>query len=99
MPRTVRTKRKRTRKARPSGRRPAKAPPRRRTTARRPVVLPVHRIEVALAADQIDPAGRDAAGELAAAGVAVTGVRVVRAYFLEGRLSPADLRRAAEEVL
>ncbi len=63
-------------------------------------VAPVHRIEIALKPEQADPAGREAAHELQAAGAAgVTDVRVVRTFFLEGVLSPKDLARAASEVL
>ncbi|MCC7138796.1 MAG: phosphoribosylformylglycinamidine synthase subunit PurL [Planctomycetes bacterium] len=81
--------------SRPSSPRPrTKASP----TPRRPA--PVHRIEVALKPDQIDPAGRDALGQLAAAGLSgLADVRVVRVYFLEGDLTAADLRKAAVEVL
>jgi len=60
----------------------------------------VHRIEVALAPDRFDPAGHEAVADLHAAGAAfATDARVVRVFFLEGALSPADLARAAREVL
>jgi phosphoribosylformylglycinamidine synthase len=74
--------------------------------AKKPAPAPsyvVHRVEVALAPGQIDPAGRDALAELGAAGLkGVADVRVVRTYFLEGTraaLTPAALLRAAKEVL
>jgi phosphoribosylformylglycinamidine synthase len=55
---------------------------------------------VALRPEILDPVGAEAAQALAAAGLpSPREVRVVRTYFLEGRLSKADLRRAATEVL
>jgi phosphoribosylformylglycinamidine synthase II len=80
--------------ARPASRPAAAAP--RRTAA----PLPVHRIEVALKPGQIDPAGHEAIAELHAAGAAsVRDVRVVRTYFIEGRLTKRNLEHAAREVL
>src|SRR5262245_48222048 len=62
--------------------------------------LAVHRVEVALKPEQIDPAGRAALADLVAAGVTgLNDVRVTRVYFLEGALSADDLRHAAREVL
>ena len=81
----------------------AKAAPHRRPARKRPsarAALPVTRVEVALKPGELDPAGKEAAAELAAAGLAGVGdVRVVRTYFLEGRLAPAAARRAAAELL
>jgi phosphoribosylformylglycinamidine synthase len=60
----------------------------------------VRRVEVALKAGQLDPAGRAALADLAAAGVAgLAEVRVVRTYFLEGSLSADEAGRGAREVL
>ena len=59
-----------------------------------------HRVEIALAEHFPDPAGREAADELTAAGLpGVSAVRVVRTWFLGGPMSKADARRAAREVL
>src|SRR5262245_35514802 len=67
---------------------------------RRSTKVEVHRIEVALAQAQPDPAGRQAVAALREAGLAsVSDVRVVRVYFLEGALGKADLERAAGQVL
>ena len=67
---------------------------------RPPSAVPVHRIEVALKPGLLDPAGGEALAELCTAGAASAAeVRVVRVYFLEGPLSPRDLRAAAREVL
>ncbi len=60
----------------------------------------VHRVELALKADLLDPAGKEALGELHATGfTAAIDVRVVRVFFLEGALAKADLVRAARELL
>jgi phosphoribosylformylglycinamidine synthase len=65
-----------------------------------PAAPAVHRVEVVVAARFADPAGHEALAELVGAGLdAARAVRVVRTYFLEGRLSPADLERAARDVL
>ncbi len=61
---------------------------------------PVYRLEIGLNADSLDPAGLEARGNLAEAGLeGIRDVRVLRTFFLRGRLSPADVERAAQEVL
>ena len=67
--------------------------------AARIVVLQVHRIEVALRPGQMDPVGHEARTRLRAVGLPASDVRVVRTFFLEGKLSPKDLATAAREVL
>ena len=51
-------------------------------------------------ADSLDPAGLEARGNLAEAGLeGIKDVRVLKTFFLRGRLSPGDVERAAQEVL
>ncbi|MDA1194809.1 MAG: phosphoribosylformylglycinamidine synthase subunit PurL [Planctomycetota bacterium] len=61
---------------------------------------PVFRIEIGLRPAQMDPAGREAHENLAEAGLTgIERVRVVRTVFLRGGLTPADVERAARDVL
>ena len=61
---------------------------------------PVFRLEIGLLPGQLDPAGLEAAADLAEAGLAdVRSVSVLRSVFLRGSLTPAQVERAAREVL
>jgi phosphoribosylformylglycinamidine synthase len=61
---------------------------------------PVFRLEIALAAGRLDPAGREAREELIGAGLPdVREVRVVRTFFLRGQIDPQDVEQAARDVL
>jgi len=65
-----------------------------------PPARPVYRLEIGLNPDSLDPAGLEARGNLVEAGLAgVREVRVLKTWFLRGGLQPADVERAAAEVL
>ncbi|MDJ0976725.1 MAG: AIR synthase-related protein, partial [Planctomycetota bacterium] len=71
-----------------------------RSSRRRSAPLLVHRIEIGLLHGHLDPAGLEARHDLIEAGLAdIEDVRVVRTFFLEGRLSEAEAHTAAEAVL
>ena len=71
-----------------------------RRSRRRAAPLLVHRIEIGLKHGHLDPAGLEARHDLIEAGLSgIEEVRVVRTFFLEGRLSEAEAHTAAEAVL
>ncbi len=63
-------------------------------------IRPVYRLEIGLHADALDPGGLEAQADLREAGLPdVRQVRVLKTFFLRGRLTPEDIHRAAQEVL
>jgi phosphoribosylformylglycinamidine synthase II len=61
---------------------------------------PVYRLEIGLLEGQLDPAGLEAAADLHEAGLPdVRAVHVLRSVFLRGALTPAEVERAARDVL
>ena len=77
---------------------PTQAPRPRRARAR--TAASVHRVELARGAAHLDPAGLEATAALRHAGLdGVEAVRELRLFFLEGRLSQADVERAVRELL
>lgn len=79
---------------------PSEAGDRRAGSRRRKTTLPVHHIEIGLKPGYLDPAGVEARHDLMAAGLSdVREVRVLRTFFLEGKLGALQVRQAAEAVL
>ncbi len=61
---------------------------------------PVYRLEIGLKPGLLDPAGAEACADLVDSGLAgLDHVRVLRVFFLRGALTPAEVERAAVEVL
>ena len=83
----------------PSAANPSPSSDRSRKGSPRPT-RPVYRLEIGLGEGRLDPAGLEARDNLAEAGVpGLRDVRVIRTFFLRGTLTPAEVERAAREVL